>query len=88
MDNDKDHQRELQRNLEAFQRELPRLLVEHEHEYALLHHGRLIGVFPTAGEAFRTGKSEYGPKHFSVQWVIPPVNLGYQSYALQQQRGP
>lgn len=84
-----DHERELQVNLEAFQRELPRLLNEHEHEYALLHKGKLIGVFPTAGEAFDIGIKEYGPRRFSVQWVIrSPINLGYQSYAMPQQRGP
>jgi hypothetical protein len=83
---EEEHWRQLEANLEAFNRELPQLLREHEHEFALLHDARIIWVFSTAGEAFKMGMADFGKGRFSVQRVDrAPANLGIHSYAMHRQ---
>jgi hypothetical protein len=50
----------IEREQEAFDRELPSMLAEHEGEFALFHGGQLIALFPIYEEAYRAGLDRYG----------------------------
>ena len=50
-------QEEVDLNFAFFQRELPRLLVEHRGKYALLKNREIAGFYDTAQDAFTAGRS-------------------------------
>jgi len=77
-----DIQEEVDRNFEAFQRELPNIL-HFQGKHALMHDGKIINYYDTIGDAISTGRSMYRDNLFSVQLVtIQPVDLGFFSHAL------
>ena len=81
---EKSHHRQLEANLQAFSRELPRLLSAHEREFVLLHDAQIVGFFSTAASALREGVDAYGKGQFSIQRIArSPANLGVHSYTFQ-----
>jgi hypothetical protein len=84
---EKEHRRQLEVNLRAFSRELPRLLVAHEHQFALLHNAQIVGTFGTAAGAFAKGMDSYGQGQFSIQKIDrTPASLGVHSRLLKERR--
>ena len=77
-----DIQEEVDRNFEAFQRELPKIL-DHQGKHALMRSGKIINYYDTIGDAVSTGKAIYSDNVFSVQLVTTqPIDLGFLSHAL------
>lgn len=69
-------------NYQAFEQSLPKLLPDEKGKYALLHDGRLIGIFDSALEAHNAGARSFDDGLFSVQKVKEgAINLGFFSYA-------
>lgn len=69
-------------NYEAFQTELPRILIAHAGKVALMHDRKIEGIYTTAVEAIREGKNRYPDRMFSVQSIEKPqpVELGWFSH--------
>ena len=78
-----EQRREIEQNFRVFEGCLATLLPAHAGEFALLHSGELIGVFPSAVDAMTEGYHRFGEDGlFSIQRVIDrPVDLGFVSYA-------
>jgi hypothetical protein len=71
---------EVQRNYEAFTKELPTLLTTHRGKFALMHDGAIIDFFDTARDAYVAGQRLYSNRLFSVQEVkAGAVDLGHYS---------
>ena len=74
---------EIDHNFDFFQRNLKQLLVDHDGEYALLRHGKVVTFHDSVGDAYRDGLARYPDKLFSVQLVTrEPLELGNWSVAL------
>lgn len=74
--------REIDHNFDFFQRNLARILVEHEGQYALLNNGAFVGFFDKPGDAYREGETRFGDGLFSIQPVTrEPLDLGFFSHA-------
>ncbi len=72
----------IDRNYDAFQRQLQPLLRDHHGQYALIYDGRIEGFFASPGLAENEGQCRFGDAPFSIQPVIvEPVEMGYFSYA-------
>jgi hypothetical protein len=68
----------LDQELETFQRELPRLLQEHEGEYVLIHADQVDSFWKTEDEADEAGCDRFGLELFlikKVQKEEPVLNL-------------
>ncbi|MBV8826145.1 MAG: hypothetical protein JO220_14255 [Hyphomicrobiales bacterium] len=75
-------QEEVDRNLEYFLSELPRLSHSHLGEFALLRHRTITDFFSTSVDAVKAGKSLYPDGMFSVQQVTDAaIDLGFFSHA-------
>jgi hypothetical protein len=76
-------QEEVDRNYEAFQKELPILITKYRGQYALMKDQKIINFFSTAEDA-RAAAVAFIPDHmFSIQQVIDaPIDLGYFNYAV------
>ena len=75
-------QAEVDKNFEAFQKELPKLSA-HQGKYALMRHGKIVNFYDTLADAVSTGDAIYEDKIFSVQLVTnQPVDLGFLSHAV------
>lgn len=74
--------REIEQNFRAFEGVVGSLMPEHAGEFALLHAGELVDVYPTAIDAMTDGYHRFIDGMFSIQRVIDhPVDLGFISYA-------
>ncbi len=74
--------RQVDDNYEAFQRQLARLLPDHEDEFALMRDGEVVALLPTATAALRDGYERFNDEYFSVQEVTTrPIDLGVFSHA-------
>lgn len=72
-------------NLESFLRLLPGLIAEHEGEYALIRHGKVVGYFPEPIDAQIAGNQQYPDGAFSFQKVTKvSENLGFFTSALHR----
>ncbi len=60
---------ELHRNYEVFMEALPALLPEHEDQFVLMRHGKLIAYFNAVADAVMAGRRNYEDDLFSVQIV-------------------
>jgi len=75
-------QEEVDRNLEYFLSELPKLSQSHLGEFALLRHRTITDFFSTSADAVKAGKSLYPDGIFSIQQVTDlPIDLGFFSHA-------
>ena len=79
-----DHlQREIDGNFDAFQRVVARHLPEHRGEWALMRHGEIVSLHPTAGQAEDAGVSAFHDDLFSIQEVTDEVvDLGFFSHVV------
>jgi hypothetical protein len=73
--------KQIDENYDAFQRMLSSIIVDHRHEYALLHDRELIAFFDSPGAAYRSGLTRFPDAVFSVQEVTDePIDLGVFSH--------
>ncbi|HET9637863.1 MAG TPA: hypothetical protein VFP12_01505 [Allosphingosinicella sp.] len=73
---------EIDRNYDAFMAMLPSLLDEHRDQEALMRHGRIVGYFDKAVDAYRAGVERFPDGIFSIQEVTDePIHLGYWANA-------
>jgi hypothetical protein len=76
-------QDEVDRNYDAFLRELPALIVSHRGQYALMKDEKIINFFSSAEDARAAAVAFIDDKVFSIQQVTDtPIDLGYFNYAL------
>lgn len=74
---------EIDQNYDFFQRNLKRILVRHEGEYALLRQKEIIGYYGAVGDAYRDAIARFPDRLFSIQLVTrEPVELGNWSIAV------
>ncbi len=70
----------IDRNYDAFLRQVADHLPEQQNRYALLCDSRIIEFFDTAGQAYTRGVELYGEQPFSIQPVeLNAVELGWLS---------
>ena len=68
---------EVDRNYEAFQLLLPRLIESLPGKWALLHKGEITAVFDTSTDACIAGEKFYPDAYFSIQEITTqPLYLG------------
>lgn len=51
---------QLEREQDAFNRQLPDMLSEHQGKFALFHGGKPVAFFPLYDEAYRAGLDQFG----------------------------
>lgn len=74
---------EIDANLEQFLRVLPSLMAEHEGEYALLRHRRIIEFYDSAIDAQIAGNQKFEDSLFSIQKVKEVAEeLGHFAHAV------
>ena len=65
---------------EAVRRELE---AEHMGRTALLHQGKVVGIYNDDGDAYKVGCDTYGLGNFTIEIIgEPPVHLGIQTLNL------
>ena len=64
-------EREVEKNFEAFERQVESLIEIHSGKFALMRNCQIVEYFDTAGDAVRGGKARYKDCVFSVQEVTP-----------------
>jgi hypothetical protein len=73
---------EIDKNYDAFKKELPSLLKSRRGQFVLMHSQQTVDFFNNASRAFTEGFLRFGEGAFSVQEVTDePDNLGFYSYA-------
>ena len=84
MNKKKDKQKQqVEKNFEAFQKELPKLLKKHRDAFALMRDGKVVEIFDDLGKAHRKGFELYEDEVFSIQEITDrSINLGFFSHAL------
>ncbi len=72
---------EVDRNYDAFVRQLAIILKCHKDQLALMRDGEVVGFFDTPGGAYRAGTERYDDGIFSIQEVTDePIDLGFWSH--------
>jgi hypothetical protein len=61
---------ELEKELETYRRELPRLLQEHEGQFVLVHGDRVDSFWPTEDAGYEAGCERFGIEAFLVKQVL------------------
>ena len=75
--------KEVTRNCEAFEKQLPSLPGRHRGKHALMHDQKIIGMFSTVQDAVQAGEIMYKDGIYSVQEVTDEVvDLGFLSHAV------
>jgi len=71
----------LEEELNAFRRELPRLLqqAQNQGKYALVHGGKIEDVLPTIDDALNAGYDRFGLEPFLVQEITDEEKPRYFS---------
>jgi hypothetical protein len=59
----------LDRELEVYRRELPRLVREHPGEFVLIRGDEVVGFWESEGQAYEAGCERFGPEPFLVRQV-------------------
>ena len=73
-------QREVDRNYEAFKKELPGLLKSDPGRTALMRAGEVVMCFDTERDAIEVGRKMFNDRRFSIQKIRSrPIDLGYFS---------
>lgn len=60
----------LSQELEAFERELPMLMAQHEGQFAVVHGDRIVGFEPTYEAALEWAYGRFGLEPFMVRQVL------------------
>jgi hypothetical protein len=77
-----DIENEIDRNLFAFLPRIPRLMIDHAGEYALLRHQEVVSIHKRLRDALEEASSKFKDGIYSVQQITDkPVELGFFSYA-------
>ena len=78
---DRQHQQqEVDRNYEAFKKELPNLLKSDPGRTALMRGGVVVMCFDTERDAIEAGRTMFEDRRFSIQKIRSrPIDLGYFS---------
>ena len=80
---DEPKQREINKNFEVFQQNLPELLETHPNKFAVMHGGQIEAFFDTMQDAMIYGGKEHPDGMFSIQKVTREiVDLGFFSHAV------
>ena len=75
-------QDEVDRNLEYFLSQLPKLAQSQLGKFAVLGHRTITDFFTTSVDALKAGKTLYPDGMFSIQQVTDvPIDLGFFSHA-------
>ncbi len=75
--------KEVRRNYEALQKQLPGLLESHRGKFALMRNGKIVEFFDSARDAAIYGQKEFEDRLFSIQEITDrDVDLGYYAYAV------
>jgi hypothetical protein len=78
-----DHEAEVDRNFDVFEKRLPKLLQTNANEFALMRTGEIIEFFEDSSDALAAGRARFGSLPFSVQHVSDrQVDLGFFSHAI------
>jgi hypothetical protein len=81
----KSRQEIVDKNFEAFQKQLPSLLATHRGRYALLRDEKIVEFFDSVRDAVIYGRDHFSDGLFSVQQVTDSTeDLGYFSHAVAQ----
>lgn len=77
-------QNEIDKNYEAFRKELPELLKNKDNldKFSLWHDGNMVGIFDTESDAIAIGKEKYKEfGNFSIQEITDRggIDLGFIS---------
>lgn len=73
--------REIDRNYDAFMRNLGSIINEHRDQLALMRDGIIVGYFDTPREALRAASEQFPDGIFSIQEVTDePIDLGFWSH--------
>ncbi len=76
-------QQEIDGNFDAFQRVVHRYLPDNQGQWALMRHGEVASLHPTAGAAEDVGMQRYDDDLFSVQEITNEVvDLGFFSHVV------
>ncbi|MDO6416026.1 hypothetical protein Q4F19_16670 [Sphingomonas sp. BIUV-7] len=72
---------EVDRNYDAFVRNLSMYLQDHRGAFALMKNANVIGFYGKPGDAFREGAARFPDGIFSIQEVTDePIDLGFLSH--------
>ena len=72
---------EVDRNYDAFMRQLASLLPDHRNQYALMRDGQIVAFFDKPGDAYHAGVQRFPDEVFSLQEVTDePIDLGFFSH--------
>ena len=72
---------EVDRNYNAFMRQLGALLPEHRDQLALMRDGETVGFFDTPKQALLAAAERFPDEIFSIQEVTDePIDLGFFSH--------
>ncbi len=73
---------ELRQNYDAFLRDLPALIGDHEGQHVVMRHGEVVDFFDSVRDALNGARERFDDDLFSVQKVTGPVaDLGWYSRA-------
>ncbi len=73
---------EIDRNYDAFQRQLGRVLLAHDGEFALIKGGEIVGFYPRVRDASDEAGRRFADGIYSIQQVVEdPIDLGFFSHA-------
>lgn len=73
---------EIDRNLFAFLPRIPKLMKEHEGEYAVLRHQEVVSLHKRLNDALDEACLKFSDGLYSIQQVTDkPIELGFFSYA-------
>jgi hypothetical protein len=77
------HQAEVDRNYEAFRKQLPALLATHRDKYALMKDEKILGYYSTVEDAATAAQAFISDGLFSIQEVSDAtINLGFFTHAV------
>ena len=72
---------EVDRNYDAFVRQLASILPAHRDQFALMRDGSIVGFFERPGDANRAGVEMFEDQIYSIQEVTDePIDLGFWSH--------
>ena len=73
---------EVDRNYDAFVRQLATILDAHRDQLALMRDGKIVGFFDTVNGALKAADERFGDGLWSIQEVTDePIDLGFWSHA-------
>ena len=73
----------LKEHREAYEAVRRELEAEHMGRTALMHDGKVVGIYNDDGDAYKVGCDNYGLGNFTIKIIgEPPVHLGIQTLNL------